>query len=79
MVVVTIRKLLNSIDSPPRARRRPIKHKSNSKAPKSIQWNKRQSAIVKPPKTTGYINKSARKGKWGEEKDRMELSHYKAK
>jgi hypothetical protein len=75
MAVVAIRRLLDSLDSAPRKRRRPTKHKSNSEAPKSNEWNKRQSAIVKPPKTTGYINKSARKGEWGEEKDRMELSH----
>lgn len=75
MVVVAIRRLLDSLDFPSRKRRHPIKHKSNSEVPKLIEWNKRQSAIVRPPKTTGYITKSARKGEWGEEKDRMELSH----
>lgn len=75
IVVVATPRLLDSLNSPPSKRRRPIKHKSNSEPPKSIEWYKRQSNIVKPPKTTGYSNKSDRKGEWGEEKDRMELSH----
>lgn len=75
MVVVASRRLLDLLDAPARKRKCPVKRKPISYAPITAVENKRQPDIVRPPNTTGYINKSARKGVWGEEKDRMELSH----